>query len=228
MAATPLALLARTEPSYPPIISSVGLPFPRGRISEIHGVPSSGRTSLLFNVLAQATAQEGDLCALVDASDSFDPCSAAQAGVALNRLLWIRCQGEGEAQRIPLQSRALRPLEKAFRAVDLLLQANGFGVVVLDMADAGAAALNRIPLSYWYRFRRAVEQTRTAMLVVTGHPQARQCAALSVEACRGDVRWSGTPGCSQFLEAVELDFAIRKPPGLAGAALSARALPLPE
>ncbi|MEZ5404494.1 MAG: hypothetical protein R2729_32750 [Bryobacteraceae bacterium] len=221
MAATPLALLQRTEPSYLPLIAPVGMPFPRGRISEIHGQASSGRTSLLLNALAQATAQEGDLCAIVDATDAFDPGSAAAAGVLLNRLLWVRCrEGEHGAAR-------LRPLEKAFRAVDLLLQANGFGVVVLDMAGADADAANRIPLSYWYRFRRAVEQTRTALLVIATHPQARQCAAFSVEARRKAMQWTGAAGCVQqrvYLESVELSFEPRKPPGIAPAAMQARAL----
>lgn len=227
MAASPIvpaALLQRTGSTHLPLIAPVGLAFPRGRISEIYGAPSSGRTSLLFNALAQATSQEGDLCALVDSGDALDPNSAAAAGVCLNRLLWIRC---GQGQR-PLPARgvspgrAMRPLERAFRAVDLLLQANGFGVVALDMGDEDDHSAQRVPLNYWYRFRRAVEQTRTALLVLTGPPLVRQCAALSVEARRREATWSGVAGCSRTLDGVELLFEPRKPPGTARAAMSAR------
>src|SRR6202008_4902057 len=46
--------------------------LPRGAMTEICGPPCSGRTSLLFSTLASRTA-DGEVCALVDARDSFDP-----------------------------------------------------------------------------------------------------------------------------------------------------------
>ena len=64
--------------------------FPRGAISEILGPESSGRTTLVHSLLAASTAQH-EICAYVDTDDSFDPVSAAAAGVALSQLLWIRC-----------------------------------------------------------------------------------------------------------------------------------------
>src|SRR5437870_2183544 len=63
--------------------------FPRGQLSELIGPRSSGRTSLLWRMLAAATAR-GELVALVDALDTCDPVSASAAGVDLDRLLWIR------------------------------------------------------------------------------------------------------------------------------------------
>src|SRR5690242_7859846 len=54
--------------------------FPRGQLSEIVGPHSSGRTSLLWQLLASATAR-GELVALVDALDRFDPAAAAAAGI---------------------------------------------------------------------------------------------------------------------------------------------------
>ena len=64
--------------------------LPRGCLTEIVGPDSSGRTSVLLATLAAAT-QRGEICALVDATDSFHPHSAAVAGVDLSRLLWVRC-----------------------------------------------------------------------------------------------------------------------------------------
>src|SRR5712692_11141859 len=64
--------------------------FPRGSRVELCGHASSGRTSLAFSLLAQATERQ-EACAFVDVSDSLDPISLAPAGVELPRLLWIRC-----------------------------------------------------------------------------------------------------------------------------------------
>jgi hypothetical protein len=64
--------------------------LPRGALSEIAGQASSGRTGVILTALAGATRRQ-EACALVDASDSFDPASAVAAGVDLERLLWVRC-----------------------------------------------------------------------------------------------------------------------------------------
>src|SRR5258707_621865 len=64
--------------------------FPRGSLVELCGPASSGRTSLAFSLLAEATERQ-EACAFVDVSDSLDPISLAAAGVELPRLLWIRC-----------------------------------------------------------------------------------------------------------------------------------------
>src|SRR2546425_1290241 len=65
--------------------------LPRGAITEFFGPPSSGRTSAMISILAEATARD-EVCALVDGNDAFDPKSAAAAGVELNRLLWVRSE----------------------------------------------------------------------------------------------------------------------------------------
>jgi hypothetical protein len=71
--------------------------LPRGCLSEIIGPESSGRTSVLLAALAAAT-QRGEICALIDATDSFHPHSAAAAGVDLSRLLWVRCTVTGSSK----------------------------------------------------------------------------------------------------------------------------------
>src|SRR5947207_4925025 len=64
--------------------------FPRGSLVELCGSASSGRTSLAFSLLAEATERQ-QACAFVDVADSLNPLSLAAAGVELPRLLWIRC-----------------------------------------------------------------------------------------------------------------------------------------
>src|SRR5260221_4360777 len=62
--------------------------FPRGQLSELVGPRSSGRTSLLLQLMAAATAR-GELVALVDALVMFDVESAAAVSVDNHTRLWI-------------------------------------------------------------------------------------------------------------------------------------------
>src|SRR6266853_4606127 len=150
--------------------------FPRGSITEIHGTASSGRTSLLLSALAVATMQE-ETCALVDTSDTFDLSSAANARVDGERLLWVRCGGS---------------VERAFKATDLLLQSGGFGLVALNLTDVAAKYTRRIITSWWFRFRRAIENTPTTLVVLTPVACIRSCAALVLEVKSEGPVWLNT------------------------------------
>jgi hypothetical protein len=127
-----------------------GIEIPRGRLTEISGPPSSGRTSILNAALARSTRRP-EFCALVDAGDTFDPLGAQRSGVLLPHLLWIRCGGDAE---------------KALKATDLVVQAGGFGVVALDLASVPARQARRISLASWFRLRHAIEKTPTALIVI--------------------------------------------------------------
>ena len=69
-------------------------------------------------------------------------------------------------------------LEQALKATDLLLQGGGFGLVVVDLGDVPAQAARRVPLTSWFRFRRAVENTRTVLMAVEQEPYAKTCASV--------------------------------------------------
>ena len=148
--------------------------LPRGSISEIFGPASSGRTSLMYSMLAYATAHE-ETCALVDTNDVFAPTIAADAGIDFDRLLWVRCAGN---------------LEHAFKSTDLLLHAGGFGLVILDLGDVAGKDARRIISSWWYRFRRTVEDRPTVLAVISEEACTRSCAALTLE-LKGAPEWSG-------------------------------------
>ena len=84
--------------------------FPRGRVSEITGPLSSGRTAIAHALLAAAT-RNGEIAAVVDAADAFDPESAAAAGVDLSRVLWARPSRAARSpalRRAPARSARLR------------------------------------------------------------------------------------------------------------------------
>ncbi|HLG96825.1 MAG TPA: hypothetical protein VKX49_10990 [Bryobacteraceae bacterium] len=181
--------------------------FPRGALSEIIGLDSSGRTTVVHELLAASTSKY-EICAYVDTDDSFDPVSAAAAGVALSQLLWIRC-GHNAGH--------------ALKATDALLHAGGFGVVVLDLCQITARIANRIPISYWYRFRRAIENTPTLLALVEKEPLAKSCASLMLEMKRKKTVWKGAPGF-ELLRGVELEAVSRKPVRPHAANFEARAI----
>jgi recombination protein RecA len=177
-----------------PMLDGLIQGFPRGAISEIAGPESSGRATLVHSLLTASTANL-EVCAYVDTCDAFDPCSAAASGVVLEQLLWIRCAHQ---------------VEHAFRVADYLLHAGGFGVVILDLCRVPDRLCRRIPISYWYRFRRAVENTPAVLAVVEREPLAKSCASLILELTRKKAVWSGAPGF-HLLREVEVEAVSRKP-----------------
>jgi len=191
-----LLATAETPPKFaalsvPPLPLRNGLP--RGGITEIAGLRSSGRTAAVLHILAQATAH-GEICAVVDTCDAFHPASAAAAGVKLSRIVWVRCGGNAE---------------HALRAADLLLHAGGFGVITLDLCEVSPRVLNHIHYSYWYRFRQAIEHTPTALLICASAPQAK-ASIRQIELELQAPRWDGAaPFC--FLQGMDIAVKVRKP-----------------
>jgi hypothetical protein len=149
--------------------------IPRGTLTEICGTESTGRTSLVFALLGQAT-QRGECCAWIDAAGAFDPASAIEAGVMLERVLWVNCGGNAQ---------------NALKSTDLLIQAGGFGLVVLDLADTADATARRIPLASWFRLRHAAERTGAALVAVEQQINARSCSTLQIEMRQRKPLWIG-------------------------------------
>jgi hypothetical protein len=165
--------------------------LPRGCLTEICGPASSGRTTLLLAALAAAT-RRGEFCAVVDASDALDPQSAAAAGIELDRLLWVRC-GENS-------NKSEYSLEKLLRVADLLLESGGFGMIALDLGDLPPQAARRIPLTTWFRFRRAVEHTPTVLLAVERQSIAGSCSSLLIKLGLRKLTSSGNQVSKQCLD----------------------------
>jgi hypothetical protein len=149
--------------------------LPRGTLSEIYGPASSGKTAMVFAALARATRLP-ECCVLIDAGNSFDPVSGSEAGIDLNQLLWIRCGTNAE---------------HALKATDLVVQAGGFGMVVLDLEGVPARQARRISLASWFRLRHTVEKTNTALVVVEQELNAGSCSTLQIETRRADLRFQG-------------------------------------
>jgi hypothetical protein len=72
----------------------------------------------------------------------------------------------------------------------LLLHGGGFSLVAVDLSGTPARLVRQIPLSFWFRLRRTVENTSTILLVLSRESNAKTCASLVL--CMGTtaVRWS--------------------------------------
>lgn len=93
--------------------------FPRGRIIEIYGPESSGKTTLALHAIAEAQ-KEGGICAFIDAEHAMDPVYAGNIGVKLDELL-ISQPDNGE---------------QALEIVESLVRTGKIDVIVIDSVAA--------------------------------------------------------------------------------------------
>lgn len=242
--AAPEARAARTARvvsiGWPEIDTPLGGGFPRGECSEIVGARSTGRTTVLCALLAAATAR-GDLVALVDTCDRFDPLSAAGLGLDLDRLLWVRgvapeppASARGRARQTasarlttaapaPTSARLTtaapastsaraqvdlqaRRLDRAIKSFGLILQAGGFGVVALDLADVPLPALRRLPFTTWRRLQRLLEGHETVGVLLAAEPLGRSARGVTLRLMPADdhagaggahLTWMGDDACAR-------------------------------
>ena len=153
--------------------------FPCGHLSEITGPTSAGRTSLAQGLLVRTT-RRGELAALVDPADAFDPPSAIRAGVALERVLWARAP-------------ALKP---ALRCTQRLLETRGFSLVLLDLAHCE----DPIAQASWIRFARLAAENRKTLVLLSRKRLAGTHATLTLGLQATRARFVGSPSLLHVLE----------------------------
>jgi len=93
--------------------------LPRGRVTEIYGPESSGKTTLALHVLAEAQ-RNGGICAFIDAEHALDPVYAQAIGVDVDELL-ISQPDTGE---------------QALEITDTLMRSGALDVIVIDSVAA--------------------------------------------------------------------------------------------
>lgn len=122
----------------------------RAAVTEFSG--GSGEGALFLHEMLRAVCREQCFAALVDAARTFDPSTCAAP--ALARLLVVFCADAGQA----------------VKSADLLLRDGNLSLVLLDLQAAPLKQLGRIPASTWHRLQRLVEQTTSALVVLTPQP----------------------------------------------------------
>src|ERR671933_1572586 len=93
--------------------------FPRGRIVEIFGPESSGKTTLVYEIIAQAQ-KTGGVCAFIDAEHAIDPSYARRIGVDVDELL-VSQPDNGE---------------QALEIAEMLIRSAAVDVLVIDSVAA--------------------------------------------------------------------------------------------
>lgn len=211
--------LTDARPWVPPLpedrVASTGVPaideplgggLRRGHLSEIVGPRSSGRTTVLCRALAAATSR-GEVVAVVDPCDRFDPVSAADAGVDLTRLLWVRLSA---AAARSTDARGEAP--RALKALNLVLQAGGFGIVAFDLADLPPLVLRQFPCTTWMRLSRVVEGSQTAVVLLGSDRIARSPGGATIllePPDGGAARWTGTTHRARLLAGLHVRTCAR-------------------
>jgi hypothetical protein len=113
-------------------------------------------------------------------------------------------------------------MEQGLRATELLLQSGGWGVIVLDLGGISWVEARKINLSLWFRFRRAVENTPTILLMLSEESYAKTCASIVLRCGHKKKFWncsltSGKSGISIFdgfdVQAEVIRSRAQSPPG---------------
>lgn len=182
----------RLSSSLAPLDDLIDGGIPRGRISEITGRPGSGKTSLAASFAASAT-HRGEVAAWLDGSGAFDPESMAAAGVELRRMLWAKMLGASITTTTTtnrISRFAAHPLARRqsaiVKAAELVLEAGGFGLVVIDFGEAPRALTYASSL----RIARAAERSGAAVIALAPWRMCGTFAALSLATSRAEASFS--------------------------------------
>ena len=182
--------------------------LPRGQLSELSGPCSSGRMTLLLQLMAAATRRD-EIVALIDTCDRLDVATALAAGVDFDRLLWVRGQASERTAQSALTT-VERAVDHALKALNLVLQAGGFGVVAIDLVDVAPAVLRRLPFTTWMRVQRAIEGRDTACVLLASEPLARSAGGLTLSLA-GRASWAGAACRSWRLERLDISTRVISP-----------------
>ncbi len=156
--------------------------WPRGRLSELYGARSCGKTTLAVQLLAAVT-RRGEMGVWIDAADALHPLSLVAAGVELPRVLWVRP----------------RSWQEALRSAEMALSSKGFALVVLDWGEQ----IPRWPShGAWVRLQRAAARAQAVLLLLTPRSLAGSFATLRMRLQARRARWVRV-GQQAFLEGLQ-------------------------
>ncbi|MGB8064152.1 MAG: hypothetical protein WCF26_19850 [Candidatus Sulfotelmatobacter sp.] len=122
----------------------------------------------------------------------FDFVPQSPSNFEQSKIEGPRCEENASLEKSPRYTRpSEHGLEQVLRSTDLLLESGDFGMIVLDLSDLPPQSARRIPLTTWFRFRRAVEHKPTILLAIEQQPIAGSCSSLLLQL--GAPKFSGEP-----------------------------------
>jgi hypothetical protein len=165
--------------------------LPKGKLIELAGRRSSGRFSIGLSALASVTSS-GEPAALVDLGEHLDPRGAADSGVDLELLLWVRP----------------RRVKEALASAEMLLNA-GFPLVVADFGlSAGGARF--VPDAAWIRLARAVEAQGSSLLLLTPYRLSGIAADAVLATAASHPLWQGAGKSPRLLTGLSSRLTLQK------------------
>jgi hypothetical protein len=181
----------------------------RGRISEVIGTVSSGKTTVAA-AFASAASRRGEVVGWVDVPGAFDPRSLEAAGADLARILWVsfakKPERSIEAPRRTFINKE-RERRNELKAAELMLEAGGFGLVIIDFG------MMRFPLSQSasLRLARAAERSGTAVLALATHRVCGTFAALTLALSKHRTSFSRTStGAPTLFDGLRLEASVER------------------
>lgn len=149
---------------------SIGLDFalgvggvPRGRITEIYGPESSGKTTLAIHIIAEAQKQ-GGICAIIDAEHAFDRFYAEKLGVDVNNL-WIAQPDNGE-QALDIAEQLINSGAIDVLVIDSVAALTPKAEIEGEMGDKNVGLHARLMSQAMRKLTGTISRTRTCCIFI--------------------------------------------------------------
>ena len=136
---------------------------PRGRITEIFGAESSGKTTLAIHIIAEAQKQ-GGVCAIIDAEHAFDRFYAEQLGVDVNNL-WISQPDNGE-QALEIAEQLINSGAIDVLVIDSVAALTPKAEIEGEMGDKNVGLQARLMSQAMRKLTGAISRTRTCCIFI--------------------------------------------------------------
>ncbi|KAA6336289.1 Protein RecA [termite gut metagenome] len=137
--------------------------YPRGRITEIYGPESSGKTTLAIHAIAEAQ-KAGGIAAFIDAEHAFDRFYAAKLGVDIDNL-WISQPDNGE-EALEITEQLIRSSAIDIIVIDSVAALTPKAEIEGDMGDNKVGLQARLMSQALRKLTAAVSKTRTTCIFI--------------------------------------------------------------
>ena len=175
--------------------------YPRGRIIEIYGPESSGKTTLAIHAIAEAQ-KNGDTCAIIDAEHAFDRFYAESLGVDTNNLL-ISQPDSGE-QALAIAEQLINSNAISVLVIDSVAALTPKAEIEGDMGDKNVGLHARLMSQAMRKLTAAISRTNTTCIFIN---QLRE----KIGQMFGPTETTTGGNALKFYASVRLDIRSRNP-----------------
>ena len=137
--------------------------YPRGRIIEIYGPESSGKTTLAIHAIAEANKM-GEMCAMIDAEHAFDRNYAANLGVDMSKL-YVAQPDNGE-QALEIAEKLISSGSMAVVVIDSVAALTPKAEIEGDMGDSRMGLQARLMSQALRKITSIVSKTNTCVIFI--------------------------------------------------------------